>query len=75
MGDLYFEDRFGKCTLIKSGIAPEKVYQVMQQTMKNVNPTFAIHYIRCWASPQDENTIVYDFGSHSEFFIYKQVGE
>lgn len=70
MNNLYFENRLGELRLVKSNVKTDEIYKVISNYVKQLNPNFKIYYTRSWVSEEDK-TIVYDVGSHSEFFILK----
>lgn len=69
MNNLYFEDKYGELNLIQSDVKVNEVYKVISDYIKQLNPTFKIYYIRSWVN--EDKSITYDIGSHSEFFILK----
>lgn len=70
MYSLYFERFTGEKLLVKSQIElPDEAYQIIRDFIQSKNPNFHIYYIRSWG----ENPIIYDVGSHTEFFyLYKE---
>jgi hypothetical protein len=73
MKDLYFEDKFGQKRLVKENISDEELVGAeIVNYVKQLNPNYRIHYLRSWQ--QEENTTVYDVGSHSEFFYLVEAG-
>lgn len=69
MNNLYFEDRFGELRLVQSNVKTDEIYKVISNYVKQLNPDFKIYYTRSWVN--EDKSIIYDVGSHSEFFILK----
>lgn len=63
---LYFERSNGEKVLVKENIEERKILQEIRDHVAKLNPNFKIHYFRCW---KIEEGMVYDVGSHTEFFI------
>lgn len=64
--NLYFKRSNGEKILIKENIEERKILKEIRNYVTKVNPDFKIYYFRCWKT---EEGMVYDIGSHTEFFI------
>jgi hypothetical protein len=65
---LVFKNAQGQEKLVKANITEDKVFKCIKDYVHDLNPNFQIHYVRYWG----EDPIVYDVGSHTEFFkLYK----
>ena len=69
MYSLYFKNAKGRRILVRDGIATDdEVFSSIRDFIYSKNPNYKIYYFRSWG----ENPVVYDVGSHSEFFyLYK----
>lgn len=69
MYSLYFKNSNGVETLVKDCITTDdEVFTLIKDFIYSKNPNYKIYYVRSWG----ENPVVYDVGSHSEFFyLYK----
>ena len=63
---LYFERSNGEKVLVKENVEERKILQEIRNYVAKLNPNFEIHYFRCWKT---EEGMMYDVGSHTEFFI------
>lgn len=72
IGNLYFKRSNGEKVLIKENLAEDKLSEAIKAAVAEMNPNYEIYYTRCWKSPNDPATTVYDVGSHSEFFLYTE---
>lgn len=72
MGTLYFQRSNGKEVLIKENLAENDVGKAIIAAVAEMNPNYKIYYTRHWTSTEDPRTIVYDVGSHTEFFLYQK---
>lgn len=65
---LMFKDKFGDERFVAE-VADEREANVeMMNYIRKLNPNYKVHYVRSWG----EEPVVYDVGSHSEFFhLYK----
>ena len=69
MYSLYFESFTGEKLPVELHVkSPDDAFSLIKNFVHSKNLKFKIYYIRYWG----ENPIVYDVGSHSEFFyLYK----
>lgn len=65
---LMFKDQFGDERFVAE-VADEREANVeMMNYIHKLNPSYKVHYVRSWG----EEPVIYDVGSHSEFFhLYK----
>lgn len=65
---LMFKDQFGDERFVAE-VADEREANVeMMDYIHKLNPSYEVHYVRSWG----EEPVIYDVGSHSEFFhLYK----
>lgn len=69
-GNLYFRS-CGQDRLVKENIEnDEKLFCVIHEYVKRLNPNFEIYYIRSWQT--EDGITVFDVGSHTEFFKFKE---
>ena len=69
MYNLFFENSHNERTLLVSGVKKKDITATIVAEVRKIHPNFEIYYIRSWISSANENEIIYDFGSHVEFFI------
>lgn len=67
---LYFEDKYEQRHLIAEVENDTEANKCIHKFIKEKNPNFKIYYIRQWVD--DSGIIVYDVGSHSEFFLLEK---
>lgn len=67
MKNLYFIRSNGEKLLVKSKIKEDNTIKFIKKFVKEKNPNFEIYYIRSWVT---EEGIMYDVGSHTEFFLF-----
>lgn len=65
---LYFLDSYGNKRLVKTDVIPETATKEIEAYTHSLNPNYKIYYYRSWYSENDGG-ILYDIGSHSEFFL------
>lgn len=66
MFSLYFKRSTGEEVPVKLQLETDsEVLFLIEEFVYSINPNFVIHYIRSWG----ENPVVYDVGSHTEFFL------
>ena len=66
---IYFVRSNGDKILVSKGNTEEEIFPQIKAFILSKNPHFFIHYVRTWG----ENPVVYDVGSHSEFFhVYNE---
>lgn len=63
---LYFQNRNGKERLIAEVKDGDDAYMKIKEFCNERG--FKIYYTRCW---KRDNVVVYDVGSHTEFFLLK----
>lgn len=70
MFSLYFIRSNGEKELVKSQLETDKeVLTHIKNFIHSKNPNFQIYYYRTWGT----NPVVYDVGSHTEFFhLYQE---
>lgn len=66
--NLYFIRSNGEKRLVKESITDQEVGKYIHHYVNNLNPTYKIYYTRSWYS-EDWHGMMYDIGSHSEFFL------
>ena len=64
MYSLYFERSTGEEILVHNHLEKKEVFSEISQFINRTNPNFKIYYFRNWG----DNPIIYDVGSHTEFF-------
>lgn len=69
MYNLFFENGYGERRLLVSAVKENDIITTISSEVKKMNPNFKIYYIRSWNSSANKNEIVYDVGSHTEYFI------
>lgn len=69
MGTLFFDDRFGNARIVAQNISEKDIFLAIKNYISYLNPKYKIYYIRSW---DRDGEIIYDVGSHSEFFRYKE---
>lgn len=69
---LYFQNRHDHLKLIGENIEENEVAKAISDYVKSVNHNFKIYYVRSWASENNGNKIIYDVGSHNEFFVLEK---
>ena len=69
MVKLYFKRSNGEKVLVKEHVDDRKVLQEMRDYVAKLNPDFKIYYFRCWKT---EEGMMYDIGSHTEFFVTEE---
>lgn len=77
---LYFENRYGERTVIAEPNTHEEASIAITRFIDECNARrragakpFVSYYTRSWLN--DEGLIVYDVGSHSEFFLLDEKGD
>lgn len=65
---LYFISARGEHRIVKENISQDEVIPTITAYVERLNPNFHIYYIRQWETKN--HTIMYDVGSHTEFFEY-----
>ena len=70
MHNLYFIRSNGEKRLIYENIDSEKVIGYINEYTHSLNPNFKIYYIRSW---EEDGGIMYDVGSHTEFFLLSDI--
>lgn len=65
MPNLYFIRSNGEKKLAHENIDPEKAISYINEYTYSLNPNFKIYYFRSW---EEDGGIMYDVGSHTEFF-------
>lgn len=70
MHNLYFIRSNGEKRLIYENIDPEKVIGYIKEYTYSLNPNFKIYYFRSW---EEDGGIMYDVGSHTEFFLLSDI--
>ena len=70
MKNLYFIRSNGEHLLVEPKIAECDVVKFIKKFIKEKNPKFKTYYIRSW---ETEDGIMYDVGSHTEFFILRDI--
>lgn len=63
--DLYFDDKNGNLREVAKNIPLDEDIKYIKKYIKHLNPTYHIPYIRTMTLKTE---IVYDVGSHSEYF-------
>lgn len=71
MGSLFFQDSKGNLRIVDKSIDEKDVPNEITHFAYKLNPKFQIYYIRTWEDPGTQD-IVYDVGSHTEFFRFKE---
>ena len=66
---LYFQNRHDHLKLIGENIEENKIAKAISDYVESINPNFKFYYVRSWAS---DNKIIYDVGSHNEFFVLEK---
>lgn len=66
--NLYFIRSNGEKRLVRENAEEKTVLSDIHSYVNNVNPTYKIYYTRSWYS-EDHKGIMYDVGSHTEFFL------
>lgn len=66
MKNLYFIRSNGERILVEPKIKEDNTIKFIKKFVKEKNPNFEIYYIRSWKT---EEGIMYDVGSHTEFFL------
>ena len=64
---LYFEDSWGKRREIGQPQTEQEAHKIIKEFLDDHN--FKSYYTRSWVNENNFNEIIYDVGSHSEFFI------
>lgn len=67
MKNLYFIRSNGEYLLLESKIEEKNTIKFIKKFIKEKNPNFEIYYIRSW---ETDEGIMYDVGSHTEFFLW-----
>ena len=70
-GTLYFKRSNGEKVFISDNVKKDKIAEAIYKAVADINPRYKIYYIRSWRSSEDPTVTIYDVGSHSEFFLYK----
>ena len=65
MKNLYFLSSYGEKRLVRENIDPETAIGYINEYTYSLNPNFKIYYFRSW---EEDGGIMYDVGSHTEFF-------
>lgn len=65
MKNLYFIRSNGEKRLIRENIDPDNAMGYINEYTYSLNPNFKIYYFRSW---EEDGGIMYDVGSHTEFF-------
>lgn len=69
---LTYENTKGEETKVCDITSIDEVSSAIESHIKKLNPKYEIPYVRISAN-RDERTLIYDVGSHSEFFYLKGV--
>lgn len=69
---LLFLDRKGNYRYVGL-FTQNKILPAIVNYVKTINSSYVIPYIRSWKT--EEGNIMYDVGSHSEFFVVKEQEE
>lgn len=69
MNNLYFERSTGEFVLVEKDIVDNPIPKI-KEYVKKLNPKYEFYYIRTWNN--GDKDIVYDVGSHTEFFHLKK---
>ena len=67
---LYFEDSWGKRREIGRPQTNQEMHKIIKDFLDDHN--FKSYYTRSWVNEEDFKEIIYDVGSHSEFFICRK---
>lgn len=67
---LYFQHSDETLSLVSSNVSEEWVGKLIYQDVAKRNPKFKIYYLRRW---QVKNHIIFDCGSHLEFYILTDI--
>lgn len=67
---LYFQHRDETVTLVASNITEDKASKLIYEDVARRNPKFKIYYLRRW---QVKDHIIFDCGSHTEFYILTDI--
>lgn len=68
--NLIFLHSDGSKTVVSKMATKENVYTKIKEFVAELNPDYKISYFREW---QELQGIIYDVGSHSEFFLLEGV--
>ena len=69
---LTYENSKGEETKVCDISSIDEVSGAIESHIKKLNPDYEIPYVRISAN-RDERTLIYDVGSHTEFFYLKGV--
>lgn len=67
---LYFQHSDETVSLVSSKVTEDNVYTFINADVEKRNPKFKIYYIRRW---KVKDHIIFDCGSHSEFYILTDI--
>ena len=70
MPNLYFIRSNGEKLLVESEIKEDNTIKFIKKFVKEKNPNFKIYYFRSW---EEDSGIMYDVGSHTEFFLLSDI--
>lgn len=70
MKNLYFIRSNGERILVEPKIKEDNIIKFIKKFVKEKNPNFKIYYIRSW---EEDSGIMYDVGSHTEFFLLSDI--
>lgn len=63
---LFFRNSRNELKYIGTPETETEAYKMLREFLKEINPNYKIYYCRTYVNP--EGTMIYDVGSHSEFF-------
>lgn len=63
---LYFINSYNERKLVKENVKENEVTKEISNYVASLNPNYKIYYFRSWSTKEG---IMYDVGSHLEFFL------
>lgn len=72
--NLYYLNAKDEKILVKENVYAKDIEKLITDYIYQLNPNYKINYFRSWtrdSSLNEKSAIIYDFGSHYEFFIWE----
>lgn len=64
--ELFFRNSQNELKLVGKPKTEEEAFQMLKKYLYELNPNYKMYYCRTYVTP--EGTMIYDVGSHMEFF-------